>query len=520
MAASNGSEFFAFEIESGVDPFSRPSNAEAVIDAEELLWDALARLPSQKQKQTALLRRTASESDGGQGRTETIDVRKLDRLNRQLVVKKALATNEQDNFKLLSAIKERLDRVGLAVPEVEVRFEDLNITANVQIGSRALPTLINFTRNILESFLTTLRLIRPERHSLTILKKVSGSVQPGRMTLLLGPPGSGKSTLLLALAGKLDGSLKASAYGGKKHSISTDYVLRVLGLDVCAETFVGNDMLRGVSGGQRKRVTTAFHTFNVLELLFMCWHARYVCLVKVSKSFLFSKGQEPSFNSKKFLNRSAYSNNTVGNNILQHYSLPSSGYWYWLGVGILLLYSLFFNCIVTLALAHLNPIRKAQAVILPDSTEEDSAAEVGKFILYLLFMFLTFCYFTFYGMMAVGLTPSQHLAAVVSSAFYSLWNLLSGFLVPKPHIPGWWIWFYYLSPVAWTLRGIITSQLGDVETRIMGTGFQGSVKEYLVVSLGYEPGMIAVSAVVCLCFGCFFFVIFAISVKVLNFQKR
>ena len=47
-------------------------------------------------------------------------------------------------------------------------------------------------------------------------------------------------------------------------------------------------------------------------------------------------------------------------------------------------------------------------------------------------MFLTFTYFTFYGMMAIGLTPSQHLAAVISSAFYSIWNLLSGFLIPKP----------------------------------------------------------------------------------------
>lgn len=56
----------------------------------------------------------------------------------------------------------------------------------------------------------------------------------------------------------------------------------------------------------------------------------------------------------------------------------------------------------------------------------------GKFFLYLLFMFLTFTYFTFYGMMAVGLTPSQHMAAIISSAFYSLWNLLSGFLIPKP----------------------------------------------------------------------------------------
>ncbi|KAM1039940.1 hypothetical protein ACFX13_029931 [Malus domestica] len=57
---------------------------------------------------------------------------------------------------------------------------------------------------------------------------------------------------------------------------------------------------------------------------------------------------------------------------------------------------------------------------------------VGMFLLYIVFMFLTFTYFTLYGMAAVGVTSSQHLAAVVSSTFYSLWNLLSGFLVPKP----------------------------------------------------------------------------------------
>ncbi|XXG85868.1 hypothetical protein AAC387_Pa11g0879 [Persea americana] len=137
----------------------------------------------------------------------------------------------------------------------------------------------------------------------------------------------------------------------------------------------------------------------------------------------------------------------------------------------------------------------------------------GKFFLYLVFMFLTFAYFTFYGMMAVGLTPSQHVAAVVSSAFYSLWELLSGFLVPKPNIPGWWIWFYYISPVAWTLRGIISSQLGDVETQIVGP-------EYLEVSLGYGPGMIGVSAAVLVGFSLLFFSVYAASIKVLNFQKR
>lgn len=88
------------------------------------------------------------------------------------------------------------------------------------------------------------------------------------------------------------------------------------------------------------------------------------------------------------------------------------------------------------------------------------------------------------------------------------------------NIPGWWIWFYYICPIAWTLRGIITSQLGDVETMITGPGFHGTVKEYLEVSLGYEPGMVGASAVVLIGFSVFFFGIFAISIKVLNFQRR
>ncbi|CAM8984948.1 unnamed protein product [Rhodiola kirilowii] len=143
-----------------------------------------------------------------------------------------------------------------------------------------------------------------------------------------------------------------------------------------------------------------------------------------------------------------------------------------------------------------------------------------KFFLYLVFMFLTFTYFTFYGMMAIGLTPSQQMAAVVSSAFYSLWNLLSGFLIPKPSIPGWWIWFYYICPIAWTLKGIIISQLGDVEDKIVGPGFEGSVKEYLKVSLGYEYSMMGYSAAVLIGFSFLFFGTFAVSLRLLNFQRR
>ncbi|KAL6967668.1 hypothetical protein U1Q18_033475 [Sarracenia purpurea var. burkii] len=111
MAASDGSEYFELDVENGMETFSRASNAESVREDEtELLWAALARLPSQKRTNFALLRRTASESDSGEEKTETVDVRKLDRFNRELVVQRALATKDQDNYKLLSAIKERFER--------------------------------------------------------------------------------------------------------------------------------------------------------------------------------------------------------------------------------------------------------------------------------------------------------------------------------------------------------------------------------------------------------------------------
>lgn len=38
---------------------------------------------------------------------------------------------------------------------------------------------------------------------ITILKGLSSTIKPGRLTLLLGPPSSGKTTLLKALSGKL-----------------------------------------------------------------------------------------------------------------------------------------------------------------------------------------------------------------------------------------------------------------------------------------------------------------------------
>lgn len=56
----------------------------------------------------------------------------------------------------------------------------------------------------------------------------------------------------------------------------------------------------------------------------------------------------------------------------------------------------------------------------------------AKFFWYFFFMYFTLLYFTYYGMMCVGLTPNASVSAIISSAFYSIWNLFAGFLIPRP----------------------------------------------------------------------------------------
>ncbi|CAI0420698.1 unnamed protein product [Linum tenue] len=255
---------------------------------------------------------------------------------------------DQDNDKFLSKIKSRLDRVGMELPTIEIRYEHLNVEAEATVGSKSLPTFTNFTLGIFMSILNGLHLLPNRKKHLTILNDVSGVIKPGRMTLLLGPPSSGKTTLLLALAGRLDPNLKvsgrvtynghdmhefipqktsayvsqhdvhmgeltvretlafaarvqgvgslqdmleelsrreeaasiipdpdiddfmkASATEGLASIVVTDYVLKILGLEGCADTLVGNEMIRGISGGQKKRVTTGEILVGPVRAMFM-----------------------------------------------------------------------------------------------------------------------------------------------------------------------------------------------------------------------------------------------------------
>ncbi|KAL9238626.1 hypothetical protein vseg_013022 [Gypsophila vaccaria] len=312
-------------------------------DEEALKWASLEKLPTYNRLKKGLLLSSSSR-----GVTHEVDVKSLGFNEKKKLLERLIKVSEEDNEKFLFKLKNRIERVGIEVPTIEVRYENLKVEGEVYMGNRALPTLLNFTTNLLEGVLNSLLLALPNKKHLTILHDISGIIKPKRMTLLLGPPSSGKTTLLLALAGKLSKELKVSgkvtynghnmnefvpertaAYisqydehigeltvretlsysarfqgvgyrydmladlcrrekaanikpdpdidlfmkgaiiQGQKESLITDYILKILGLETCADTMVGDQFIRGASGGQRKRVTTGEMLVGPAKALFM-----------------------------------------------------------------------------------------------------------------------------------------------------------------------------------------------------------------------------------------------------------
>jgi ATP-binding cassette, subfamily G (WHITE), member 2, PDR len=169
------------------------------------------------------------------------------------------------------------------------------------------------------------RFFGARQHRIDILHSIDGLVRPGEMLCVLGPPGSGCSTLLKTIAGDTYGlnvgdqsfvnyegippekmhsmykgeaiytaevdahfpnlnvsdTLYVAAMARTPYSLPEgvsrtryaehlrDVVMALFGISHTHNTKVGNDFVRGVSGGERKRITIAEATLSNAPL--QCW---------------------------------------------------------------------------------------------------------------------------------------------------------------------------------------------------------------------------------------------------------
>nr|XP_043611609.1 ABC transporter G family member 29-like [Erigeron canadensis] len=147
---------------------------------------------------------------------------------------------------------------------------------------------------------------------------------------------------------------------------------------------------------------------------------------------------------------------------------------------------------------------------------------VAKFFWFFFISFFTFLYFTYYGLMIVSITPNHQAASIFAAAINVLFNLFSGFFIPRPKIPKWWMWYYWICPLQWTIQGLIISQYGDLDETIKVPGMSDDpkIKWFVESYFGYNTDGIGSVATIIVVFTVFFALMYAYCLRKLNFQIR
>jgi membrane-bound metal-dependent hydrolase YbcI (DUF457 family) len=74
--------------------------------------------------------------------------------------------------------------------------------------------------------------------------------------------------------------------------------------------------------------------------------------------------------------------------------------------------------------------------------------------------------------------------------------------------------------MAWTLYGLVTSQLGNVSSKINVSGSEIEIRQYLAQHFGFHHSFLPYVAVWYVGMVLLFGLVFAYSIKFINFQRR
>lgn len=157
----------------GGNPLDSARDSTHEDDETDLRWAALEKLPTYKRIRTSILQKDS-------GSMREVDVKHLSMADFHHLLQTLHRPADNDEEHLVKKMRQRLDRVGLELPTIEVRFEDLTVKANCHVGSRGLPTLWNTFLNIMDSIASTLYLSPTKKEIITILDNVNGILKPGR----------------------------------------------------------------------------------------------------------------------------------------------------------------------------------------------------------------------------------------------------------------------------------------------------------------------------------------------------
>lgn len=94
-------------------------------------------------------------------------------------------------------------------------------------------------------------------------------------------------------------------------------------------------------------------------------------------------------------------------------------------------------------------------------------------------------------------------------------------MIPSQSVGWYWRWVFYINPISWTLYGLMSSQMGDLDAPVQDfTGATVPISQFLEDRFGYHYSMVGPIIAIMAGFAIFFRGISVYALTRMNFQNR